>query len=318
MNEYIIMNNEIINVETMNDETMNNNFDNLSLTNNTINDNIMGVVDTMNSLSLETQDVKHYEETYYDYDREQTYFGDTEDYNDIDIETNENIEPNQYIEPNVEPNEDDADIEDLDIKLDEHDTSPYRCFGIPNIYCKDLLGDFDDEDFIFNRYDLPNYIKKYIKHNNSIADYVNNFCIGNGIVINYCDTYNSPELLYAKILYIYHYVYYYYKDLKHLKPTERLSHLPDNLLYFVENVLTILKTMVNEDELNSKELVAIENIYFKELIYGLHIIIKELSKLLQHYQFCKLWHLDNTHVKLFFKMVNNLCVIIIYMRLNVV
>ena len=92
MNEYIIMNNEIINVETMNDETMNNNFDNLSLTNNTINDNIMGVVDTMNSLSLETQNVKHYEETYYDYDREQTYFGDTEDYNDIDIETNENIE----------------------------------------------------------------------------------------------------------------------------------------------------------------------------------------------------------------------------------
>ena len=307
-----------MNNETMNDEPINSHFDNLSLTNNTINDNIMGVVDTMNSLSLETQDVKHYEETYYDYDREQTYFGDTEDYNDIDIETNENIEPNQYIEPNVEPNEDDADIEDLDIKLDEHDTSPYRCFGIPNIYCKDLLGDFDDEDFIFNRYDLPNYIKKYIKHNNSIADYVNHFCIGNGIVINYCDTYNSPELLYAKILYIYHYVYYYYKDLKHLKPTERLSHLPDNLLYFVENVLTILKTMVNEDELNSKELVAIENIYFKELIYGLHIIIKELSNLLQHYQYCKLWHLDNTHVKLFFKMVNNLCVIIIYMRLNVV
>ena len=313
------MNNETMNVETMNDETMNgepinSHFDNLSLTNNTINDNIMGVVDTMNSLSLETQNVKHYEETYYDYDREQTYFGDTEDYNDIDSETNENIELNQ----DIEPNEDDADIEDLDIKLDEHDTSPYRCFGIPNIYCKDLLGDFDDEDFIFNRYDLPNYIKKYIKHNNSIVDYVNHFCIGNGIVINYCDTYNSPELLYAKILYIYHYIYHYYKDLKHLKPVERLSHLPDNLLYFVENVLTILKTMINEDELNSKELVAIENIYFKELIYGLHIIIKELSNLLQHYQYCKLWHLDNTHVKLFFKMVNNLCVIIIYMRLNVV
>jgi len=307
------MNNETMNVETMNDEpmnyeTMNNNFDNLSLTNNTINDNIMGVVDTMNSLSLETQNVKHYEEIYYDYDREQNYFGDTEDYNDIDSETNENIEPNEDI----------ADIEDLDIKLDEHDTSPYRCFGIPNIYCKDLLGDFDDEDFIFNRYDLPNYIKKYIKHNNSIADYVNHFCIGNGIVINYCDTYNSPEIIYAKILYIYNYVYHYYKDLKHLKPVERLSYLPDNLLYFVENVLTILKTMINEDELNSKELVAIENIYFKELIYGLHIIIKELSNLLQHYQFCKLWHLNNTHVKLFFKMVNNLCVIIIYMRLNVV
>ena len=39
--------------------------------------------------------------------------------------------------------------------------------------------------------------------------------------------------------------------------------------------------MVNEDELNSKELVAMDNLYFKELIYGLHIIITELSKLLQ-------------------------------------
>jgi len=303
-----------MNYEKMNDETMNSNFDNLSLTNDTIKDNINDFVNTMNSLSLETQDVKHYEQTYYDYDTEQTYFGDTEDYNDIDIKTNEDRETNE----DIESNENDDDIEDLEIKTDEHDTSPYRCFGIPNIYCKDLLGDFDDEDFIFNRYDLPNYIKKYIKLNNSIDDYVTNFCIGNGIVINYGDTYTTPELLYAKILYIYNYVYYYYKDLKHLNPIERLSHLPDNLLYFVENVITILKTMINEDELNSNELVAIENIYFKELIYGLHIIIKELSNLLLHYQYCKLWHLDNTHIKLFFKMVNNLCVIIIYMRLNVV
>jgi hypothetical protein len=190
------------------------------------------------------------------------------------------------------------------------------CFGIPNIYCNDLLGDFDDEDFIFNRYDLPNYIKKYIKYNNSIADYVNNYCVGNGITLNYSDTNNSPDILYAKILYIYHYVYHYYKDLKHLKPIERLSLLPDNLLYFVENVITILKTMVNEDELNSKELVAMDNLYFKELIYGLHIIIKELSTVLNHYKFCKLWQLEDTHVKMFFKMVNNLCVIIIYMKLN--
>ena len=74
--------------------------------------------------------------------------------------------------------------------------------------------------------------------------------------------------------------------------------------------------MVNEDELNSKELVAMDNLYFKELIYGLHIIIKELSTVLNHYKFCKLWQLEDTHVKMFFKMVNNLCVIIIYMKLN--
>lgn len=287
-----------------------NNFTNLSLNNentfNTMDENV--IINTMNSLSLDNQiqnsnnnlleqeqeqeSITEPYQTYYDYDTEENYNGDTEE------------------------NKENEDIEDIEIKIDNFDNSPYRCFGIPNIYCNDLLGDFDDEDFIFNRYDLPNYIKKYIKYNNSIVEYVNNYCIGNGIVINYSDTYNSPELFYAKILYIYHYIYHYYKDLKHLKPTERLSLLPDNLLYFVENVITILKTMINEDELNSKELVAMDNLYFKELIYGLHIIITELSKLLNHYKFCKLWHLEDTNVKLFFKMVNNLCVIIIYMKLN--
>ena len=292
----------------MNYTTMTTCFENLSLSNGNGNGNDT-LVDTMNLLSLErqerqeTQETRLYE-TYYDYDREQHYNGNT-------MKTMETMDYSEC-------NEDIEDSEDSDIKTDEFDSSPYRCFGIPTIYCKDLLGDFDDEDFIFNRYDLPNYIKKYIKQNHSIAEYVNNFCIGNGIIINYSETYTSPELLYAKLLYIYHYVYSYYKDLNHLKPVERLVHLPDNLLYFVENVLTILKTMINEDELNSKELVALDNLYFKELIYGLHIIIKELSKLLHHYKFCKLWNLQDTHVKLFFKMVNNLCVIIIYMRLNVI
>jgi hypothetical protein len=280
-----------------------NDINNLSLTNentfNTMDENIL--VNTMNSLSLENQssinNVSEPYKTYYDYDIEEYNNVDNDVDIDIDIERNENSE-------------------DIEIKTDTFDTSPYVCFGIPNIYCNDLLGDFDDEDFIFNRYDLPNYIKKYIKYNNSIGDYVNNYCVGNGIILNYSDTNNSPELLYAKILYIYHYVYHYYKDLKHLKPIERLSLLPDNLLYFVENVITILKTMVNEDELNSKELVEMDNLYFKELIYGLHIIIKELSTVLNHYKFCKLWQLEDTHVKMFFKMVNNLCVIIIYMKLN--
>jgi len=283
-----------------------NNFTNLSLntkdTANTMDENI--IINTMSSLSLENQiqngsnylSAPEPYENYYDYDTEQNYNGDTEENNTIDIET--------------------EDIEDIEIKIDNFDNSPYICFEIPNIYCNNLLGDFDDEDFIFNRYDLPNYIKKYIKSNNSIAEYLNNYCIRNGIVINYSDTYNSPDIFYAKILYIYNYVYHYYKDLKHLKPIERLSQLPDNLLYFVENVITILKTMINEDEINSQELVAMDNLYFKELIYGLHIIIKELSKLLHHYQYCNLLNLDNAHVKLFFKMVNNICVIIIYMKLN--
>ena len=298
------------------DNTINNNFNNLSLnednyiqhdtnTEQSINDtgiqNTTTLIATIGALSLEDKEEtlqhKSYDnETYYDYDtsidsEDQAYNGDNE--HEIEIE-----------------------VEDSEINHDMYDTSPYICFGIPNIYCNDLNGDFDDEDFIFNRYDLPNSIKKYIKKNNSIAEYVTNFCLGNGILINYNEFFNSPEIIYVKILYIYQYIDNYYRNLKHLKPTERLSYLPDNLLYFIENIIIILKTIINENELKSQTLLSIDNLYFKELVYGLHIIITELSLLLNHYKFCKLWQLQDTHVKLFFKMVNNMCVIIIYMKLN--
>lgn len=298
------------------DNTINNNFNNLSLnednyiqhdTNTELSINDTGIqttttlIDTIGALSLEDKEEilqhKSYDnETYYDYDtsidsEDQAYNGDNE--YEVEIE-----------------------VEDSEINHDMYDTSPYICFGIPNIYCNDLNGDFDDEDFIFNRYDLPNSIKKYIKKNNSINEYVNNFCVGNGILINYNEIFNSPEIIYVKILYIYQYIDNYYRNLKHLKPTERLSYLPDNLLYFIENIIIILKTIINEDELKSQTLLSIDNLYFKELVYGLHIIITELSLLLNHYKFCKLWQLQDTHVKLFFKMVNNMCVIIIYMKLN--
>ena len=46
------------------------------------------------------------------------------------------------------------------------------------------------------------------------------------------------------------------------------------------------------------------------------LLLQNYQNYYNHYQHCKLWHLDDTHVKLFFKMVNNLCVIIIYMKLN--
>ena len=58
------------------------------------------------------------------------------------------------------------------------------------------------------------------------------------------------------------------------------------------------------------------DVYFKELCYGLKIITHELTLLLNHYKHYSLWNLEDKHIRTFFKIVNNMCVIIIFMKLN--
>ena len=314
-----------------------NNLHHLSLepTNNSSID--MSIIDdTMKSLSLHNSlhNSQYFEpiETYYDYDRT---------INNTDIETNTHTYVESSIGPNIEPNSeiireniDDEDVHEYDEydcsnddgvdrnyivpddesnMLDKYDTSPYICFGIPNKYCQKY---FDDEDFIFNRYDITNDIKKYIKVNNSIDEYTSNFCIGNGIMIDYNNSNDNPDIFYAKILYIYNYINYYYKDLKDLTPIERIKHLPEHLLYWIDNIVSIFKTIINDESLKLDTFLSIEDIYFKELCYGLKIITHQLELLLNHYKSYSLWNLEEKHIKLFFKIVNNMCVIIIFMKLN--
>jgi hypothetical protein len=293
-------------------------------------------------------------DTYYDYDRSISNT-DTDPDPDPDPDTNTHTYVESYIEPNSEIIRENIDNEQDEIDasedfheydgydpdtsdnadtvdtadggsvsdyivpddesnmIDKYDTSPYIFFGIPNKYCKNYS---DDEDFIYNRYDITNDIKKYIKINNSINEYTSNFCIGNGIMIDYNNSNDDPDILYAKILYIYNYINYYYKDLKELKPNERIKHLPEHLLYWIDNIVSIFKTVINDESLKLDTFVSIEDIYFKELCYGLKIITHQLELLLNHYKSFSLWNLEDKHIKLFFKIVNNMCVIIIFMKLN--
>jgi len=328
-----------------------NNLQHLSLDQSINSNNIdMTIIDdTMKSLSLHNSlhKSKYFEpiETYYDYDK-------TIDNTDIETNTHtyvesyidsnseiirENIDNDEYEENEDEDNEyedEEEDVHEYDEydcsndesmdrnyivpddesnMLDKYDTSPYICFGIPNKYCQKY---FDDEDFIFNRYDITNDIKKYIKVNNSIDEYTSNFCIGNGIMIDYNNSNDNPDIFYAKILYIYNYINYYYKDLKDLTPIERIKHLPEHLLYWIDNIVSIFKTVINDESLKLDTFLSIEDIYFKELCYGLKIITHQLELLLNHYKSYSLWNLEEKHIKLFFKIVNNMCVIIIFMKLN--
>ena len=272
-----------------------------TMTNLTLNDNQMETtfINNINSLSLRENKTNELNEKYqafepyYDYDR-------TEFKGEMNT-----TEPTNNTDTTDTTNNTDA--------IDLYDNSPYKCFGIPNIYCKVY---FDDEDFIFNRYSLSNDIKNKIKINNSIDEYVNNYCIGNGIVLDY-DTYSTnPYIYYGKILYIYKYIENYYKDLKHLQPIERIKYLPEHLLHWVDNIVYILKEVINEITLQSETFTSISNMYFKELTYGLNIIICELRLMLNYYKNYNLCQLEEQHIKSFFKIVNNMCVCMIFMWLN--
>ena len=264
-----------------------NTMSNLSLDDNQID---MSILENMNNLSM----YNHEEyETYTDYDT---------------IEMNKVQYANQYA--NQYTNQDKNP--ELDA-YDKYDNSPYICFGIPNTYC---TVHFDDEDFLFNRYDILYDMKKYIKINNSIDEYASNYCIGNGIIVDYESSNDNPDIIYAKILYIYQYVYMYYKDLRDLQPSERIMHLPEHLIDWIDNIVYILKKVINDDSLKYESFVEIEDMYFKELVYGLNIIICHLQLMLNHYKRCTLWQLEDKHIKQFFKIVNNMCVIIIFMKLN--
>jgi hypothetical protein len=104
----------------------------------------MLIIENMNNLSMYNHDEY---ETYTDYDtlemNKATECTDTNQY--------ENQYENQYTKNSTNSVLD---------EYDRYDNSPYICFGIPNKYC---TIHFDDEDFIFNRYDILNDMKQYIK-----------------------------------------------------------------------------------------------------------------------------------------------------------
>ena len=238
-----------------------------------------------NNINTENNNFTDNYETYYDYER---------------------IEVNTSVPHNIMP---ELHVDDIDT----FDNSPYVyvCFGIPNIYCS---VHFDDEDFIFSRYLIPIEIKKKIKINDSINEYLENYCIGNNMIIDYECKSDDPDITYGKILYIYKFIEQYYKDLKHLKPIERIKHLPDTLLYWVENIVNIFKKVINNETLKETSFESLSNIYFKELVYGLNIIMNQISLMLNHYKTITLWDMEERHIKTFFKIVNNMCVIIIFIR----
>ena len=227
--------------------------------------------------------------------------------------------------------------------IDKYEKKMY--LDIPNVYCNGISYGLDDEDFIHTKLKLPSRIKYIINGNKEEADfagesgipsYVINFIEKNKINLNFYEIEVDSNNIYAKIIYIYQFINYYYNDLKYLSPLERINHMPNDMLIWVDNITTILRNTIdnsgisidlNESNSNSniyintldifRESRNIKEDYVKSLIYGLNLIVCHLKMILNHHKTYQipLYRMDETHINKFFNILNNLCIIMIYIKL---
>ena len=206
--------------------------------------------------------------------------------------------------------------------------NPKECYlelGIPNVYCNKY---FDDEDFI--------YAKLKIQHpednsndaldntiDNTIDYNVINYISTNNVVIDFTDTTLDTHKIYAKVLYLYQYVNSYYSSLSNMRPLERIKYMPGDLLIWIENIVRTMRYILDNDLFNFKEHdghneldTKIEREYFNELLYGLNLTVCHLKMLLNHYKILgiPIYNMEEKHIKKMFQVLNNMCVIIIYLR----
>ena len=247
-----------------------------------------------------------------------------------------------------------VDIYDSSI-IDKYEKKMY--LDIPNVYCNGIAYGLDDEDFIYTKLKLPERIKYIINGNQEDTDllesgissgiplYVINFIEKNKIIINFGELDVDSNNIYAKIIYIYQYINYYYNDLKYLPPIDRINHMPNELLIWVDNIITILRNTIDKlgisidlndsnDSNDSNELNININIninsldifresrnikedYIKSLIYGLNLTVCHLKMILNHYKTYQisLYRMEEAHINKFFNILNNLCIIMIFIKL---
>ena len=209
--------------------------------------------------------------------------------------------------------------------IDNYSTYKYnilRVIGVPNIYCD---GDnFDDEDFIYYLFTLPEHLSHLVRNDNTVEDIDNT-------LINFTDTVISPDIVYYKIVYIYQFVHYYYTSLSTLTFKKRVNHLPHDYLLWVDNIIDIIRQTINiENMYSSLCIYQIDNItiydnydsienkeqYFKDLVYGLSLCVCHIKMILNYNQSKHIyfWDMEEKYIEKLFRILNNLCIIVIYMK----
>ena len=196
--------------------------------------------------------------------------------------------------------------------------------GVPNVYCSKY---FDDEDFIYAKMKFSQPLEEDLDLN------LDTYLQIHKLTISSLDLSLNPNTIFAKILYLYQYSNSYYTSLRHLRPLERTTRMPNNYLQMINNTLTIIRYLLDNNLFNYQPNELIPEEMFNELRYGLNLIICHARLMCNHY--CKQNELNNSevnvgngnngdngvknmeekHLKKLMRLVNNMCVIMIYFKI---
>lgn len=228
--------------------------------------------------------------------------------NNLDIYTAYNETKNRYL---LDPTEYNTDTPPIPYKY-----NILRVINVPNIYCDG--NNFDDEDFIYNLFKLSNHLSYLVQNDNTVPEI-------DISIINFSETTLSPENVYYKILYIYQFVHYFHTSLSEIYLKKRILHLPQEFLLWVDNIISIIRNTIDISDMNTSLCVYknethdnLQNInkYFKDMVYGMNLCICHLKMILNHHRNRDIhfWNMEEKYIEKFFRILNNLCIIVIYMK----
>jgi hypothetical protein len=171
---------------------------------------------------------------------------------------------------------------------------------VANYYCKTY---FDDEDFIYIRLELPDRILSQGSHN------------GREDLIEFLASAERPQgngEIFHKLATLYQYVIGYY-NMQDIETTPLDSYWPVDFLQQVVNVCMTITgncdmdvTTPDYDYLNT---------YNREVFYGLGLIIQQIRLISMYYGIgATMAQFRDRHAIRFIRLVNNLCVIMLYVN----
>jgi len=191
-----------------------------------------------------------------------------------------------------------------------------RVLGVPNIYCDGEH--FDDEDFIYNHFNLSEHLSYLFQNDNTVPEL-------DSSVINFTELEISPQNVYYKIIYIYQFIHYFHTTLNTIPFKKRIKHLPQEFLIWTDNIVSIIRNTINMPNMYTTLCVyqneyhtILKNMdqYFKDMVYGLNLCVCHLKMILNHNKIRQIhfWDMEEKYIEKFFRILNNLCIIVIYMK----
>jgi len=199
-------------------------------------------------------------------------------------------------------------MNDADIYSAEREVRHY-ILEVPNTYCGRY---YDDEDFVYTKLQLSN-TSNPDGINETELDYVT-YMMEHNLIIS-CDELdlNSNSVI-AKVLYIQQYINSYYTSLRHLRPVDRIGHMPSDLCLWISNTTDTIRILLDKNLFNYTQNETIPLEMFQEMVYGLGLISCHIRLICNHYKARGLvfQDLEEKHLKKIMRLANNLCVIMIY------